>query len=415
MRNKIKKISLLFLLSLGISPVWSQVASMQEYYQEAMSNSDQIKALEHKAEAMDRKKIYMGGLPDPMVMVGLGLLPVETRLGPQRGTVSVSQMIPGKGKLKSQVALIDQEKVVIQAQINDLKSQITRQVSALWLTFYKIDFEKNQLQEQLAWYEELMPLLVSKVENGTGSQVDYLQLKTLILETKRALSLYEESNQKNLAQWRALMGNEQAAIPQIPAKLDSVLTYEIPTLEEVVDQNVKLKLKEEQIKTAQIKSELAGLSYRPDFTIGATYINVGKRSDMDVPNNGKDAILLPQVSFKIPLNKAKNESFSLEQEHYKSQIESEKSAVTKELQAQYENLIAAVSETNKNEEVDTELIELLEQTRELMLVEYINGKRRYDDLIRVHAKLIDLHQKKEMRRMERAKACFELQFLSGLY
>jgi len=80
--------------------------SVEELIMQAKEYNPGLKAMQLDYQSALQKAGQVNDWPDPTVNVGIGVLPVETRLGAQRFKIGVSQMIPWKGLLdaKSNVA-----------------------------------------------------------------------------------------------------------------------------------------------------------------------------------------------------------------------------------------------------------------------------------------------------------------------
>ena len=72
---------------------------LDEYLVQAAENNPGLKAKFAAYQAALEQVPQIGSLPDPQVMFGYFIRPMETRVGPQRARISASQMFPWFGTL----------------------------------------------------------------------------------------------------------------------------------------------------------------------------------------------------------------------------------------------------------------------------------------------------------------------------
>lgn len=128
----------LLLTSFLLSPfLWAQEAKqIDQYLQIAAKNNPQLKASFNQYLAALEEVPQVGALPDPQVMFGIFIQPVETRLGAQRANFSASQMFPWFGTLKAQEhAATERAKARLQTFENE-KNELFKQVKFIYNDLY---------------------------------------------------------------------------------------------------------------------------------------------------------------------------------------------------------------------------------------------------------------------------------------
>ena len=75
--------------------------TLDDYLKTAAENDPGLKAKYTSFEAALEKVAQVNQLPDPQLSLGVFILPVETRVGPQQAKIGLSQMFPWFGTLKS--------------------------------------------------------------------------------------------------------------------------------------------------------------------------------------------------------------------------------------------------------------------------------------------------------------------------
>ncbi len=142
---------LLISLTLLFSKVNAQeIKPVDQYVKLAAENNPQLKASFNQYLAALEEVPQVGALPDPQVMFGVFVLPVETRVGAQRANFSVSQMFPWFGTLKAQEQVAaEKAKAKLQA-FEDEKLSLFKQVKVTYNDVYYLEKSIEITHENLA-------------------------------------------------------------------------------------------------------------------------------------------------------------------------------------------------------------------------------------------------------------------------
>src|SRR5690606_30838257 len=163
---------------------------------------------------------------------------------------------------------------------------------------------------------------------------------------------------------------------------DSLLTNN-PVLN-ALDLRIKASVAQEQ---AAIKQGL------PKLGIGLDYVMVGERTDMVLPDNGKD-VLMPMVSVSIPIfrNKYKaavkeaqlmQESYSLQKDEYANSLTSGYEMAWFEIRQQQELL-----------QLYDQQIQESEQALNLLFTAYGNSGKEFEEVLRMQQQLLKYEKMK---------------------
>ncbi len=131
-----KKYSILILLLLLLSS--SMVSAQDElvgYLQIAAKNNAGLKAKFNQYMAALERVPQVKALPDPSIAFGYFIQPVETRVGPQRFKISVTQMFPWFGTLKSKENVAVQSAKAKYEAFEDAKSSLNNEVRSTYIIF----------------------------------------------------------------------------------------------------------------------------------------------------------------------------------------------------------------------------------------------------------------------------------------
>ncbi|WP_436411289.1 TolC family protein [Tenacibaculum mesophilum] len=319
-KMKNKKV-VLFLVSI-IFALKMQGQDLQEYINIALENNPEVQQFDTKYKRISEKKEEVNTLPNTEFGAGYFVSTPETRTGPQQFKLSVKQMIPFFGTITARENYVSSLADAAYQDIVVVKRKLATSVAQSYYKLYEVKAKQKVLDENIALLETYEKLALTSVEVGKASAVDVLRLQ---------IRQNELAQQKEVLQ-ETFLGMQKA--------FNKLLNQDVNTSISVVDslhisketdkiQPSTLKLHPELVKfdklyTSVEKSEfLNQKDKQPMIGFGLDYVNVGKRTDMNVVDNGKD-IVMPMVSLSIPIFNKKNKSISKQNKLQQEEILSQK-------------------------------------------------------------------------------------------
>ncbi len=247
-------------------------------------------------------------LPDPMAEVILFPLSPETRVGPQKLTVGVSQALPWSGKLglKQEAALLEAR--ALDEQVKADRVSLVTEVRRLYYELLFLDRQEEIIatfREHLVQHEQISR---ARYATGVGPAQAVVKLQAEITRVERELLDLEARRLKLAAQVNRLRDRpvstpiERAALPEKVAQTELATDA---LIERARTGRRELYAAEAQIARAETLEKVAKMAFRPDFTVGLTYTLVDPRDDaagrlMPPPGNGDD-ILGIRGGIRIPV------------------------------------------------------------------------------------------------------------------
>jgi outer membrane protein TolC len=380
-----KKICLILVLLKISSFSFSQ--TIDDYFTIAAENSPGLKVSYKAFEAAMEKVPQMGSLPDPNLSFGYFVSPVETRVGPQRARFSLTQMFPWFGTLKSQR---DASALMAEAKYQlflDARNKLYYQVSAAYYPLFELRQLELLEQDNIAVLESIKELANVKFKNGRTAMVDVLSVDIILKDATTNLSILHQkkrplevrfNNLLNRGEFESIEVADSLRLPILPAEYRRDSLPAMNPLLEALDLNIRASQAGEQVAIKQ------GL---PKFGVGLDYVVVGERTDMSLPDNGKD-VLMPMVTVSLPIFRNKYKATQNETRLMKESFVLQKEDLTNQLNSAYE---MAWFETQKQ----IELIQLYDQqllttsqSLSLLLKAYSNSDRDVEEVLRKQQQLL---------------------------
>ena len=395
-------INIIILLILGITA--GQAQTLDDYFRIAAENNPGLQARYKEFEAALQKVPQVSTLPDPTFSFGYFILPVETRVGPQRARFSLTQMFPWFGALKAQgdaAALMAEAKY---QSFLDARNQLYYQVAAAYYPLYELNQWKKIEQENIDILESYKTIANSKFKNGTAPMVDVLRVDIMLKDATTNLSILNQKEKPLLTTFNKLLNrNEDVAV----AINDSLPAEAIPAnfrKDSLLANNPMLDALDLKIKASEASELAAQKQGLPKVGIGLDYMVVGERTDMALSDNGKD-VLMPMVSVSIPLFRQKYDAAEKEAQLMQENYTFQKTDMKNSLTSSYEMVWFEIQQQQQLLSLYEKQIQTSQQSLNLLFTSYGNSGKEFEEVLRMQQQLL---------KYEKMKATAEVQFQIAL-
>ena len=361
--------------------------SIEEFISMSEEYNPGLKAMRLDYQAALKVADQVKDYPDPVVSIGLGVLPIETRLGAQRLRLGVQQSIPWKGLLnaKSELALAKAE-ILEQSDEMEMIS-IATAIREVYSMLYILDEKKRVLADKLVILDGMETLAKSAVSSGKGKLSNVLLIQRNRENVLLEIDLLEE-NKKPLEiminRWsgRELNADVEIVNPQF------TITEQEEMMKQIADHYPQFKILKSMEMASQLASELSDLERKPKLSVGLDYMMITRRDVSDLAGNGRD-VLMPMGMVSIPLHTdrfdAKKEEERIKQEAFQLKAANLKDKYNAEIKSALIEIQISNSEIQRIQG----LKETTQETISLMKSEYASEGTRFEELLRLEMDLVD--------------------------
>ena len=354
-------------------------------------------------------------LPDPEVTFSLFVQPVETRVGPQRASFAVSQSFPWFGTLKAQGEVATWLADSKLKSFEDKKLQLFKNVKVTYSRLYFIHKSILLTEGNLTLLQSFKELVRVNFESGKTEFVNVLRVEMDERELQSKLAYLKDDKQAMLIQFENLLNKpleKPLAFPEII--WEERLGGEKQALyESIISKNTQLQQLQSRMAAQDKKVEVAGLMGKPSFSLGMSYINIGERSGVDIPDNGQDAFLFPQAGVKIPLYRGKYKAMKNQAELRKEGIQHQIEERSDQLKTQLEMSVRDHLDAIRRRDLFQGLFELADQSLSLLQTGFTTGKTDFAEVLRMERKLLTYQLELEKARADANNAVYEIDYLTG--
>ena len=407
--KKILKITLIFLCFM---PLLTAGQSLDDYMKIAAENNPELKASYTEFEAAMQRIDQVNVLADPRLSFGYFISPIETRVGPQRARISLTQLFPWFGTLKAKENKANYLAEAKYQSFLDDRNRLFFNVNKAYYPLYEVQQHLNLLNENLEILTTYKRLASSSFENNRGSMADVIRVDIMIENAETELMILENQRLPLQVAFNKLL-NRSDTLPVVIS--DSTKLLEIKSdyrRDSLLVENPILTALMLQQKAMQESELLAKKSALPQFGVGLDYAFIAERSGVSISDNGKDAFM-PMVSLSLPIFRKSYNAAIKEAQLSQQAIEYRKESIENKLVSNYEN---AIFQLNKA----TELIALYDlqivktkQLIQLLYSAYSNSAKDFEEVLRMQQQLLKYQMAKVTAEKNYQLALAELEYLTA--
>jgi len=350
-------------------------------------------------------------LPDPQAAVTAFVLPPETRVGPQRATITVSQRIPGGNtrKLRSQAAV--EGAASSAAETEALRLRLTTDARRLYHEIAFLDRSAEVLGSDRSVLDHFEELARARYAAGSGLQQEVVTIQAEITRIDARLSDLAARRAGLVAALNALRDRPGNPVTPTPTGVNGGGE----TLGWAVLRDRALALRPEMAsltasaRRAGAEAELAESRSSPDFVFGVTYGWIDRRTDVDVPDNGQDIFGLTG-GVTIPIWGDSIDAGREEATQRRLVIEQQRRATVTSIDRQLEELRGRLPELRRQLELFEGVLRIQgEQALSSAESAYASGRVAAVSLLEAERTLLDIRLAAARTRADLAIALAELE------
>jgi outer membrane protein TolC len=382
------RLTMLFGLMLLVNTAKAQ--SLDTLLQQVVNHNPELKSLQLEYEAELLKKDQVSQLSNPEVGVGVPILKPETRLGPQVVLVSINQMFPWFGTLKSKENVVVAMSKAKYERISALKLDLFNQIKVAYYQIYFLYEKIEIINGFIEIFKTIESVALAKVESGQSTTADVLRIQLKLQEFNQELNIIENQKLKYSAVINQLTHQTAETIIQ-PADIfdnPALLNFDIEAYKLKIQNHHPLILKiDQQIEVSKQQQVVNSNINKPKIGVGIDYSLVNPRTDANPTNNGQD-ILVPKVKVSVPLYRKSYNAKNQQEEKYQESLNLQKQSLEDKMislllqyKSAYDNAILKI-------ELNHQQIETTKMAYEVLLANYSSNGKGFDDLLQIQNQLL---------------------------
>ncbi|MFT7638460.1 MAG: cobalt-zinc-cadmium efflux system outer membrane protein, partial [Pirellulaceae bacterium] len=268
------------------SPQFEGPHSVEEYIQFALLQNPKIHAARKRMEAMAHQVPVAASLPDPTLSLTVQPEPVQTASGQQELILAANQKFHWFGKLETRASVAESQTDVARAQLAAEELATISQVKQAYYELYFVQQAIDVTTAEQRLLGEIRDVANSRYKTGQTSQQDVLRAELEISNVETELIRLRQklkSVQARLARLlhispqTAVLATNELPPEQVPQDLDRLQ-------QQAVAARPELHAHLAAIERDQRAVALARLDYKPDVTLGLSWVDVASGGISPVAN-----------------------------------------------------------------------------------------------------------------------------------
>jgi outer membrane protein, heavy metal efflux system len=249
-------------------------------------------------------------LPDPQLAATYFPRPIETRLGPQDWSLSLSQVIPFPGTLSQKARVLEADVAISRFMVDKTVKDIVTKVSS---SFYELGYIQKAMavaQANLDLTRQMLEISENAYADDKALFYDVSKARAQTAQLQYDLLLLQELEKTEKTILNTLLNRPpEAPLGQTAGRLPQKVVYSLNDVYDLaMTHQEDLLMAAEQVNKSEQALKLARLENLPSFKVGLFYAAIG---DPDVPNPPQDAgddAVGVQFGMNLPLWFGKNQS-----------------------------------------------------------------------------------------------------------
>jgi len=373
---------ILFYVSWGI-----KAQSLHDYLIEAAENNPGLKSSYLEFEASMERTTQVKALPDMNLSFGYFINPVETRVGPQRAKFSLSQMFPWFGTKGSQgeiVALNAQSKY---QEFLDKRNELYYRVKLAYYPIYEIEGQIRWQEKNLDILKTYKRLSTTNFSNGKSDMVDVIRVDIMVDDAETELKLLRDQLGPLKIAFNRLLNRPDSMDVRIDNSLSIEYVADDYQQDSLLAKNPLLSSFDLKIESAHAQEEAAEKQGLPAFGVGIDYVIIDNRTDVDMPDNGKNAFM-PMISMSLPIFRGKYKASVKEAQLIQAALVSKKEDVENQLISFFEMSQYELQKARQLNDLYDQQITKTRQAIDLLLTAYGNSGKDFEEVLRMQQELL---------------------------
>jgi outer membrane protein, heavy metal efflux system len=391
-------------------------ATLASYLQQALEGNDTLLKARAEFRASTEKVRQAGVLPDPKLVVNYYLVPVETRTGPQNGSVSLSQSFPWYNKRSLARDLSDHDAAIVGTRLATVELDVARQVKEAYVEYGFLGRSQQTVAGNLELLRYLEGVARSRYAAGKATYFDVLKIQIELSKSEeKSHSLVDQAGPLRIF-INTLLGSESERSRAIPDGLPQVVLVkgEEEILSLGLNNSPLLYEAQQRIARARTGKELAEKEFYPDFNISLKTIFTGSAEFGAPSDSGRDPIIAG-VAVNLPIFRDRRHGRLAETEAVISSAQSFQQQQSRMLTIEIEKELYAYREAQRRIALyRDDLLPKVKQQLEVAVNGFQGGQSTILELIDAEKSLLDFRLAESRAVADRALAVARLEFRTGM-
>jgi outer membrane protein TolC len=388
---------------------------LADYLVLAAVRNPELAAALAQARAAAERPARVASLPDPRLELAYMIREVETRVGPQRGRIGISQAVPWFGTLGLRGEAASAEAKAALERYVAVKLGLFVRVEDAYADYYLLGREVEITRRNLELLGDLEEVARIRYRTASAKHGDVIKAQVELGRLGERLAALEDRRRPLVARLNALIDRAPAAPLAWPETIDTdtLRVDEAELRARVLARNPELRALDHEITAGEKRLALAGKAFYPDLMLGLGVTITGQALDPSIPDSGKDPIVA-SMAIDLPIWWGAYRAGKREAQAGLAASEARRSGRARRLETELEQTLYAYRDAERKIGLyrDT-LVPKGRQSLEASETAFTAGSGDFLDVIDAQRVLLEFELSYERALAARARRLAELEMLAG--
>lgn len=287
-------------------PALTEESTIDAYLRYAALNNPGLESAFQEWRAALERIPQVRALPDPRLTYGYFVAEVETRVGSQEHQFGLSQAFPWFGELGDREDAASKAADALYQRLETAKLDLFYRVESTVNELYFLKRSIEITSENIELLQQFERIARARYRVAAANHPDIIRIQVELGKLEDRLRQLHDMRAPTEARLNAALNQPlDAELPWPSGVRPRFTDAEFEELATLLEENSPILIGlEEQIRTEEIRAEIARKEGLPDFALGLAYTVIDDRDDVSVPDNGDDA-LLASLSISLPVWRGK--------------------------------------------------------------------------------------------------------------
>lgn len=389
-------------------------STLDDYLAYAALHNPGLQAAFERWKAALARVGQAGALPDPRFTFSYSIEEVETRVGPQRRSVALTQTFPWLGKLKARRDAAARATDAAEQEYEAVRLDLFSRVKQAYYEYYYLARAVESATENVQLLTYLEEVALTAYASGAGAHGDAIKAQIELGKTEDLLYSLQDRRGPILARLNAELNRPPDADLPWPQTIDR--PEPLFTDEQVyawLVESPRLKAAGFAAESGKAQWSLSRKQWIPDLTLGLKVIDTDPARMPGVEDSGKDPVVAT-FSVNLPLWWGKHRAAAKEKEAQYQAALHQRTDLANTLATQVSSALYGYRDAQRKIDLyGHSLLPKAEQHFEVTQQAFASGMASFLDLIDAQRTLLEFQLALERARADRWQKLAELEKLVG--
>ena len=287
---------------------------LPDYLRYAALNNAGLKAAFEQWKAAIEQVPQAGALPDPRFTYGRFIEEVETRVGPQRNKLGITQVFPWFGKIEARTQAAGATAKAARKRYEARKLKLFFEVKDTFHEYVYLAKAIEIARKNLELIEDYEQVALTKYVGAAAGHPDIVRAQVELAKLEDQLRTLEGLREPIVARLNAVLNRKGSELLPWPKKEEHrIVEVDRRQMKEILQsRNPELRALDFELESAKSRVELAKKKFYPDIGVGVDWIQTDGARMAGTRDIWRDSYKAAEIQAKANVRKTRQQKTETE-------------------------------------------------------------------------------------------------------